>query len=323
MGLGRRYRYRKSGASLPVVISFGAESSPNSFPAGYESVIWNPVLELWFICSRQSTVNRIQTSPNGSSWTVRNPAVQRTPYDIAYNPSGGRTVFIATTGGTTKGHYTDDGVNYTLVNAASNAWIGIEYGGTSTQFFYATNTQGTNNKGKSTDNGENFTLINGLVATTGANEHIKFLNSLWIFNAGANIYYSSDNADNFSSSSLTCYNFDFGNGVFVLTGNNRQIYTSTNLSSFTTITIDSGVLATTQNITIVKYCDGIWLFGTQTGTFFYSYNLTDFFLIQVNNFSGTQFNFRKIDYDPVSKLVIIVALCTSTGANTMYKIQLG
>jgi hypothetical protein len=301
------------------IVSFGASNSPNSIAFGYESVKYNTELELWFICMRHGTVDRIQTSPDGSTWTVRNPATQRTPYDIAFNPVDGRTVLISATGTTTKGHYTDDGINYTLVNVAANAWNGIDYGGTDTQFFYATNTQASNNKGKSTDNGENFTLINSLTETTGVNNHVFFRNGVWIFNTSTEIFYSTDNAVTFTSRSILCYNFDFGSGVYVFTGSSRNIFISTDLISFTTITIPSAVLATTENITLVRYCDGVWIFGTQTGTFFYSFNLSRFYLIEANSIAGI---FRKCDYDPVSKLFIAVSTSDSSGTDKIYKITL-
>jgi len=325
-------------------------SAQDTFNEGQSwfDVIYNNVLKLYVAISRESfnvanrtLTNKIATSPDGYTWTLRTtpvvppntppPSTLQVRWDkIDYNRTTGRT-WVCSGDPTPNGlMYSDDGITWTAIVEPSNVnWSVVKYFTHINTWFIG----GANRIGYSTDDGNNWTVLTTTYTTT----DICYNSKTGFFYAGGGTSFRRtatpldvnswvETSASVIGTNFITYSPDLNAVVCSGVGSNNNLSISyDNGSTFTTITISADnyserrfcIWCPKYKCFILSCCNvnfSLGNYGTPDGKIFYSFNGTTW----INANLPAAFFYWAIHYIQEKDTLIITTLNNGNTANKFY-----
>ncbi len=231
---------------------------------GWQSVTYGN--GLFVAVAFSGTGNRVMTSPDGSTWTIRTSAADNQWISVTYG--NGLFVAVAQTGSGNRVMTSPNGINWTIrTSAANNQWRSVTYGN---GLFVAVANFGTGNRVMTSPNGINWT--SRLSAADSGWQSVTYGNGLFVAVAQTgtinNKVMTSPDGITWTSQTAAAdnqwFSVTYGNGLFVAvawSGTGNRVMTSPNGSTWT-----SRLSAADNNWQSVTYDNGLFVAVASTGT---------------------------------------------------------
>jgi hypothetical protein len=222
--------------------------------ASPESNLWQGVTfgNDLFVAVSSDGATRVQTSPDGVTWTARAAAEANAWTDVTF----GNNLFVAVSSdGTNRVQTSPDGITWTARAAAeANAWIGITFGN---DLFVAVSLGGTNQIQTSPDG---ITWSARVAAAANTWQELTFGNNLFVaVGVSAGVMSSPDGitwTSRTASEFISWIGITFGNDLFVAVGASG---TNRVMTSPDGITWTSRVAASQSDWKAITFGDGVFV----------------------------------------------------------------
>ncbi len=237
------------GTGQKVITAFGSTNS----------TIYDSANGLFVVSSNRDSgliSNRIQTSPDGITWTARTAAENANWAAVAYG--NGLWVSVAYSFSTTYVMTSPDGISWTMRTGQSGVWYGITHGN---GLFVAVGFGGANSIMTSPD-GLTWTARTG---PSGNWQNVTYGNGLYVAVASSGTSRIMTSADGITwtsrSSTASVYDVTYGNGLFVACGLSGNIYSSPDGITWTERTA-----AEANALYGISYGNGLFIIVSNNGT---------------------------------------------------------